>query len=176
MKFRNTDFQDVYIIDLEKIEDERGFFARAWDSAKFNELNLDSNIVQSNIVFTKKKGTIRGLHYQIPPFEESKLIRCTKGKIYDVILDLRPNSVTFKKWLGMQLSADRYEMIYVPKGFAHGYQSLEDDIEVFYHTTQSYSPNAEKGIRWDDPAFKIKWPLKASIISQKDSSWEMYKE
>ena len=176
MIFKKTNLEDAYVIELEKIEDERGFFARVWDSKKFLENNLNPNIVQCNISQSKLKGTIRGLHYQKNPFEENKLIRCTKGKIFDVLLDLRPKSKTFKKYGGFELSEDNHKMVYVPEGFAHGFQTLENNTEVFYQVSQFYTPNSENGIRWNDPAFKIKWPLKVTEISQKDQNWKLFKE
>jgi len=152
------------------------FFARVWDSKKFLENDLNPKIVQCNISQSKLKGTIRGLHYQKNPFEENKLIRCTKGKIFDVLLDLRPTSKTFKKYEGFELSEDNHKMVYVPEGFAHGFQTLENNTEVFYQVSQFYTPNSENGIRWNDPAFKIKWPLDVTEISQKDQNWKLFKE
>ena len=176
MIFKKTNLEDACVIELEKKEDERGFFARVWDSKKFLENNLNPNIVQCNISHSKLKGTIRGLHYQKNPFEENKLIRCTKGKIFDVLLDLRPKSKTFKKYEGFVLSEDNHKMVYVPEGFAHGFQTLENNTEVFYQVSQFYTPNSENGIRWNDPAFKIKWPLDVTEISQKDQNWKLFKE
>jgi len=176
MIFKKTNLEDACVIELEKIEDERGFFARVWDSKKFLENDLNPKIVQCNISRSKLKGTIRGLHYQKNPFEENKLIRCTKGKIFDVLLDLRPTSKTFKKYEGFELSEDNHKMVYVPEGFAHGFQTLENNTEVFYQVSQFYSPNSENGIRWNDPAFKIKWPLDVTEISQKDQNWKLFKE
>lgn len=172
MNFIKTRFNGVFIIQLEKKEDERGFFARAWDIKKFEEKNLNSKLVQSNISFTKKKGTIRGLHYQIHPYEETKIILCTKGSVFDVIIDLRSDSATYKKWVFHNLSSEDYKMLFIPEGFAHGFQTLEDNTEIFYHVSQFYTPSAERGIRWDDPLFNIDWPIKKKVISQKDNSYE----
>ena len=172
MNFIKTEFNGVFIIQLEKKEDERGFFARVWDIKKFVEKNLNSKLVQSNISFTKKKGTIRGLHYQIHPYEETKIILCTKGSIFDVIIDLRSDSATYKKWVFHNLSSEDYKMLFIPEGFAHGFQALEDNTEIFYHVSQFYTPSAERGIRWDDPLFNINWPIKKKVISQKDNSYE----
>jgi len=172
MNFIKTEFNGVFIIQLEKKEDERGFFARVWDIKKFVEKNLNSKLVQSNISFTKKKGTIRGLHYQIHPYEETKIILCTKGSIFDVIIDLRSDSATYKKWVFHNLSSEDYKMLFIPEGFAHGFQTLEDNTEIFYHVSQFYTPSAERGIRWDDPLFNIAWPIKKKVISQKDNSYE----
>lgn len=176
MIFKKMNLEGAYVIELEKIEDERGFFARVWDSKIFLENNLNPNMVQCNISRSKIKGTIRGLHYQKKPFEENKLIRCTKGKIFDVLLDLRPTSKTFKKYEGFELSEDNHKMIYVPEGFAHGFQTLENNTEVFYQVSQLYTPNSESGIKWNDPAFEIKWPLDVTEISQKDQNRKLFKE
>ena len=170
MIFSETKLSGAYIINIEKIEDERGFFARTWDKNEFSKRNLDSEFVQSSISVNKKKGTIRGMHYQDKPCEESKIVRCTKGRIFDVIIDLRTNSKTFKEWFSVELSGDNYKMLYIPKGFAHGFQTLEDNSEVFYEISEYYNSKFAKGVRWDDETFNIKWPLKVSIISQKDSS------
>ena len=172
MNFIKTKFNGVFIIQLEKKEDERGFFARVWDIKKFEEKNLNSKLVQSNISFTKKKGTIRGLHYQIHPYEETKIILCTKGSVFDVIIDLRSDSATYKKWVFHNLSSEDYKMLFIPEGFAHGFQTLEDNTEIFYQVSQFYTPSAERGIRWDDPLFNIDWPIKKKVISQKDNSYE----
>lgn len=166
-----TKLKDVFEIELERKTDDRGFFARSWDAKIFEEIGMNPNIVQCNISFSKKKGTLRGMHYQTHPFEESKLIRCTKGMIFDVIIDLRQESPTFKKWESFELTEKNHKMIYVPEGFAHGFQSLENNTEIFYQVSQFYTPNSEQGIRWDDSEFKIKWPLEISTISEKDASW-----
>ena len=172
MNFIKTKLNGVFIIQLEKKEDERGFFSRVWDIKKFEEKNLNSKLVQSNISFTKKKGTIRGLHYQIHPYEETKIILCTKGSVFDVIIDLRSDSATYKKWVFHNLSSEDYKMLFIPEGFAHGFQTLEDNTEIFYQVSQFYTPSAERGIRWDDPLFNIDWPIKKKVISQKDNSYE----
>lgn len=174
MIFTETDLKGAFIIDLEKFEDQRGFFSRAWDTKKFHEFGLNPRIVQCNISFTKKKGTIRGLHYQVYPYEETKLVRCTQGKIFDVIIDLRPNSKTLKKWRSFELSVENHQILYVPEGFAHGFQSLVDNTEIFYQVSQFYHSDSERGIRWNDPFFNIKWPLEITEISQKDNSWNLY--
>jgi dTDP-4-dehydrorhamnose 3,5-epimerase len=174
MIFNHTTLNDAFLIDIEKREDSRGFFARAWDIKEFQQNGLNSNLVQCNISRSKKKGTIRGMHYQKYPHQEAKLIRCTKGKIYDVIIDLRPNSKSYKKWEGFELSSDNYKLLYVPEGFAHGFQSLEDNTEIFYQVSQFYTPEAEAGIRWDDSTFNISWPLSSYIVSEKDSTWKKF--
>lgn len=176
MLFNKTTLEDVKLIEVEKFEDERGFFARVWDTKIFQDSEMSPNTVQCNISYTKVKGSIRGLHYQKKPFEESKLIRCTKGKILDVVIDLRPSSKTYKKYEGFELSENNHKMVYVPEGFAHGFQTLEDNTEVFYQVSQFYSPDYENGIRWNDPTFNIKWPIKVTEISQKDKSWKFFKQ
>jgi dTDP-4-dehydrorhamnose 3,5-epimerase len=174
MHFEKTELNDACIIDINEITDERGFFARAWCQHEFEENGLASNLVQANISFNRHKGTLRGMHYQQPPCEEAKLIRCTKGSIFDVMVDLRPASTTYAKWIGVELTAESHRMLYVPEGFAHGYQTLQDNSEVFYQVSEFYTPNAEHGARYDDPAFGITWPLEATVISDKDASWPPY--
>jgi dTDP-4-dehydrorhamnose 3,5-epimerase len=171
MKFRETELKGAFIIDLEKREDERGFFARSWCQKEFEEHGLTPTVVQANISYNKKKGTLRGMHYQAAPYEETKLVRCTRGAIVDVIIDVRPKSATFRKWIGVELTASNYTMLYVPEGFAHGFQTLEDDTEVVYQVSQFYTPGAERGIRWNDPAFQIKWPGPVETTSDKDANW-----
>ena len=174
MIFTETTLKNAYVIELEKREDHRGFFARTWDKKEFEEHNLNSNLVQCNVSFSKKCGTLRGMHYQKNPFEESKVIRCTKGKIFDVIIDLRSSSSTFKKWFGVELTEENYKMLYVPEGFAHGFQSLEDNSEIIYQVSEFYTPNSELGIHWNDPAFNITWPIEEKIITEKDNSWKLF--
>lgn len=174
MIFSKTKLDDVFIIELEKIEDERGFFARFYDIKKFEELGLNPKIVQCNISFNKKKGTIRGMHYQTHPFEEDKIIHCTRGAIFDVVIDLRTKSKTFKKWFGINLNAEEHKMLYIPKGFAHGFQTLEDNTEVFYQMSEFFMSEYSRGVRWDDNAFQITWPLKPTIISEKDQSYQPF--
>lgn len=175
MIFTETELKGAFIIDIEKREDERGFFARAWCQKELEAHGLKSHWVQANLAFSQRKGTLRGLHYQIAPYEEAKLMRCIRGAIYDVIIDLRPESPTYKQWLGVELTADNHRMLYVPEGFAHGYQSLVDDTEVFYPVSQFYIPGSERGVRWDDPAFAIEWPVtKNLILSDKDKSCPDY--
>ena len=168
MIFEKTDFEGVYIIEIEKQIDERGFFARSWDKNDFEENGLNSKLTQCNISLNNKKGTLRGMHYQIKPYQETKLIRCTQGRLFDVIIDLRIDSKSFKKWLNIELNEENYKMLYVPEGFAHGFQTLEDNTEIFYQMTQNYMPNFANGIRWNDPMFNINWPIKEPILSEKD--------
>lgn len=176
MKLVKTDLKGCYILEIEKILDHRGFFARVWDKDMFKKNHLTENLIQSGISFNKKKYTIRGMHYQSKPFEEVKVVRCTRGKIFDVIIDLRTNSSTFKKWISVELSEDNHQMIYIPTGMAHGFQTLEDNTEVFYQISQYYNPEYSKGVRWDDPEFSINWPNKSPILSEKDSKYADFKE
>ncbi len=171
MIFTKTKLKDAYIIEIEKWEDKRGFFARSWCQREFDAHGLISHLVQANISFNKKKGTLRGMHYQIAPYGETKLVRCIRGAIYDVIIDLRPDSPNCKQWIGVELTADNRKMLYVPENFAHGFITLEDNTEVFYQVSQFYSPEHERGVRYNDPAFGIKWPLDIEVISDKDKSW-----
>ena len=175
MIFKETDLLGPYIIEIEKCEDERGFFARTWDSNVCKEKGLNPVFVQSSISFNIEKGTVRGMHFQKPPYEEDKVVRCTKGKIFDVIIDLRDNSPTFTKWQGFELSEKNHKMLYIPKGFAHGFQTMENDSEVFYQMSEYFMPEYASGVRWDDPAFKIVWPLPISIISKKDLTYRRFK-
>jgi dTDP-4-dehydrorhamnose 3,5-epimerase len=171
MIFLETPLRGAYVIELEKYEDERGFFARSWCAKEFSTKGLDTNLVQCNVSFNKKKGTLRGLHYQLPPHAETKLVRCTKGSLYDVIVDLRANSPTFLKWFGVELAADNYRMLYIPQRFAHGFQTVEDGTEIFYQMSEFYAPQAAKGIRWNDPRLGIAWPEADRTTSQKDQEY-----
>ncbi|HVB66169.1 MAG TPA: dTDP-4-dehydrorhamnose 3,5-epimerase [Candidatus Acidoferrales bacterium] len=174
MLITKTKINNSYIIKIEKVKDNRGFFATTWDATKFVKYDLNPKMIECNVSFNKLKGTLRGLHYQMAPYEGAKLIRCTRGKIFDVILDLRPKSSTFMKWRGTILSSDNYKMNYVPDGCAHGFQTLDDNTEVFYQMSQVYMPKYSNGIRWDDPVFKISWPLKPTVISKKDLTWDFF--
>lgn len=174
MNFIELELKGAYIIEPKKIEDERGFFARSWDKKIFEEKSLNSNLVQCNISFNKKKGTIRGMHYQEHPYQEAKLVRCTKGSVYEVMIDLRKSSKTFKQWESVELNSDEHRMLYVPEGFALGFQTLEDNTELFYQMSQPYMPEFSRGIRWDDDVFKISWPLKITVISKNDMSFSPF--
>jgi dTDP-4-dehydrorhamnose 3,5-epimerase len=171
MIFEKTSISGVYIISIEKQEDDRGFFARIWDKEIFQEKELNTNIVQCSISSNKKKGTWRGFHIQHSPYEEAKIIRCTQGKMFDIVLDLRNDSLTFKKWFSIEISAENHKMLYVPEGCANGFQTLEDNTEAVYEITQVFKPKSSGGVRWDDPALGIKLPLPISKISKKDTSW-----
>lgn len=172
MKFHELELKGAYVIIPEKLEDERGFFARVWDKKIFHKNKLNSNILQCNISFNNKKGTLRGLHYQSNPFEESKLVRCTKGKAFEVLVDLRENSETYLKWTSVEISSDNLKMVFVPEGFALGFQTLEDETTLFYQMSEIYKPEYAKGIRYDDPNLRISWPLGVTVISKKDMSWK----
>ena len=176
MKFIEIRLKGAFIITPELLEDERGFFARIFCQREFEEHGLNSGLVQCNISFNKKKGTLRGVHYQASPHAEAKLVRCTAGAIGDIIIDLRSESPTFKQWFTAELSEKNHRMLYVPEGFAHGYQTLMPRTEVCYQVSAFYDPASERGVRWNDPAFGIEWPLPVAVVSQKDSSypdWEV---
>jgi len=171
VKFTETQLKGSYIIEPELIEDERGFFARSWCQNEFKEYGLNPNLVQCNISFNKKKGTLRGMHYQVAPHEEAKLVHFTKGAIYDVIIDLSSDSLTFKQWVAVELTAENHKILYIPEGFAHGFQTLEDNTEVFYQMSEFYHPECARGIRWNDPTFNIKWPIPVFCIADKDQKF-----
>jgi dTDP-4-dehydrorhamnose 3,5-epimerase len=174
MIFKETKLKDAFVIEIRELADERGFFARSWCQKEFEQHGLVPRVVQANISFNRKKGTVRGLHYQVAPHEETKLVRCTRGAIYDVIVDLRPESPTYREWIGAELTSDNRRMLFVPEGFAHGFQTLVDGTEVSYQVSQFYTPGAERGARYDDPAFRIEWPLPVGAISEKDRNWPDY--
>ena len=170
MIFNDTPVQGAYLIDLDKKGDERGFFARVFCQDEFRERDLSSEFVQVNNSRSADKGTLRGMHYQLPPKAETKLVRCIHGKLYDVVLDLREGSPTFGQHFGAELSGENRRMMYVPKGCAHGFITLTDDVEAFYFVDAFYGPDLERGVRWDDPAFNIQWPVTPTVISDKDRS------
>jgi dTDP-4-dehydrorhamnose 3,5-epimerase len=170
MRFIETILKGAFIIIPDLIEDERGFFARAFCRREFEENALNPDLMQCNISFNESKGMLRGMHYQSGPQAEVKLVRCTAGAIYDVIIDLRPESPTFKQWLSTELTGNNHHLLYVPEGFAHGYQTMTPETEVFYQVSAFYHPASERGIRWDDPAFGVEWPLPITVISKKDAS------
>lgn len=170
MKFTETELTGAFIIEPERLEDERGFFARAFCEREFAAHGLETRFVQCSISFNRRKGTLRGMHYQAPPHEETKTVRCTSGAIYDVIIDLRPDSATYRKWIGVELSAENHRTLYIPRGFAHGFQTLTDNCEVFYQMSQFYASQAARTKRWDAPDFRIRWPLDPSIMSRRDAN------
>jgi dTDP-4-dehydrorhamnose 3,5-epimerase len=168
MRYTELRLKGAYIIDLDRLEDQRGFFARAWDEKEFSEHNLESRFVQSNVSYNIRRGTVRGMHYQRAPHAEVKLVRCTSGSILDVIVDIRPGSSTELEWTGVELSRANRRMMYVPHGFAHGYQTLEDDSEVTYQVSEFYHPESEGRLLWNDPAVGVEWPIDEVVISEKD--------
>jgi dTDP-4-dehydrorhamnose 3,5-epimerase len=173
MNFAELSLPGAYVIDLEPIGDERGFFARMLCQEEFGKHGLDMKIVQANVSYSAERGTLRGLHYQIPPHGENKLIRCVRGAVFDVMVDLRPDSPTYLAWEGVELSAQNRRMAYVPEGFAHGFLTLTDDCEVLYPVTAAYAPSAERGLRYDDPSIDIEWPATVRVVSKKDQSWPL---
>lgn len=168
MIFTETKLKGAFVIELDKRVDERGFFARSWCQQEFAERGLNPKLVQCNISFNRWQGTLRGMHYQIAPYEEAKLVRCSRGALYDVIIDLRAESPTAKQWFGVGLTAANGRMLYVPEGFAHGFQTLQDETEVFYQMAEYYHPECARGLRPNDPAFNIHWPLPGTIIDDRD--------
>ena len=171
MIFTETKLQGAFILELDKREDDRGFFARSWCQKEFQAHHLNPRIVQCNISFNRMKGTLRGMHYQAAPLAEAKLVRCTAGALYDVIIDLRPDSPTYKQHVSEVLSAANYKMMYVPEGFAHGFQTLEDDTEIFYQMSEFYSSEHARGVRYNDPAFGIKWMIGNPVIVDRDRNY-----
>jgi dTDP-4-dehydrorhamnose 3,5-epimerase len=171
MIFQEAKLLGVYIIEPKKISDDRGSFFRSFCQDEFKNYHLNPNIAQCNLSFNHTKGTVRGMHFQRYPKAETKLVRCIRGSIYDVVIDLRPQSSTYCKWISVELTANNYQMLYVPEGFAHGFQTLEDNTEVFYQMSESYFPEYSAGVRWDDLAFDIKFPLEITSISQKDQTY-----
>jgi len=171
MIFTETPISGAFRVELEPHRDDRGFFARAWCREEFAAHDLSASFVQANLALSHEAGTLRGLHYQTAPHQEAKFFRCLRGAAYDVIVDLRPDSPTFLQWHAERLTATQRNALYVPEGCAHGYQTLEDDTELFYQVTAAYTPGAEQGIRYDDPAFEIEWPRSVTALSDKDRSW-----
>jgi dTDP-4-dehydrorhamnose 3,5-epimerase len=176
MLFTETELTGAFLIEPERREDFRGFFARTWCETEVAAHGINPRVVQCNISFNLRKGTLRGMHYQKPPFAEAKLVRCTMGAIYDVIIDLRHDSPTFKRHLAVVLTAGNRRMLYVPEGFAHGFQTLEDNTEVFYQMSRCYSPDHATGVRWNDPAFDVQWPLLDPIILERDAAYPDFVE
>lgn len=171
MIFREGELRGVYIIEPEYRVDDRGFFARIWCQHEFEVCRLNPRLAQCNVSFNHKRGTLRGMHYQLSPHAEVKIVRCTRGGIYDVALDLRPDSPTYKRWQAVELTDRNRLALYIPEGVAHGYQTLTDNTEVYYQVSEFYSPDSEAGIRWNDPALAIRWPLLDPIVSSKDARW-----
>jgi dTDP-4-dehydrorhamnose 3,5-epimerase len=174
--FTETALPGVFVIDVERVEDERGFFARTWSEDEFRERGLDPTVVQCSLSYNARKATLRGLHYQRSPHEETKIVRCTAGAIYDVAVDLRPSSPTCGKWTAVELTADNRRMLYIPRGVAHGFITLTDASEVLYQMGARYVAEAAAGIRWDDPAFAVDWPLRPLVMSERDRTYPLWKE
>src|SRR5688500_17246437 len=175
MTFVDTPLSGLYLIECDQQVDARGFFARIWCKREFTDRGLNADLVQISVSYNRCSGTLRGLHYQAPPFEETKLVRCTRGALFDVAVDLRAESPTYLQWYGTTLTAQNRTMIYIPEGFAHGFQTLEDDTEAVYHITEFYAPSAARGARWNDPVFGIQWPDAARrILSAKDERWPAF--
>jgi dTDP-4-dehydrorhamnose 3,5-epimerase len=172
--FQETRLKGAFLVDLKHLEDERGFFARSFCQKEFLEHGLDPKVVQCNVSFNKNKGTVRGMHYQVPPCAEAKLVRCTSGAIYDVIVDLRYDSPTLLQWYAIELTAANRTALYIPKEFAHGFQTLADNTEVFYQMSEFYAPEFAHGFRWNDSLFNIQWPIEVSTISPKDQAYPDY--
>ncbi len=175
MTFHEKNIHGAFEIQLERKADERGFFARSWCQKEFESHGLNPKLVQCNVSFNTQKGTLRGMHYQAAPYEEAKVVRCTRGAIYDVVIDLRPESRTFKSWIAAVLTAENRNMIYVPEGCAHGFLTLEDATEVFYQMSEIYNAESARGVRWNDPAFQISWPTRVEVISERDRSYPDFK-
>lgn len=176
MIFRETPLKGAYTIELERSEDVRGFFARSWCQKEFKLMGLNDRLVQCNISFNKKAGTLRGMHFQIHPYEEAKLVRCTMGAIFDVIIDLRKDSPSYKKYFDVTMTSENRTLLYVPEGFAHGFLTLEDNTEIFYQMSEFYAPEYARGYRWNDPEFGIKWPQDVFVISERDLSYSDFVE
>lgn len=176
MIFTETKLPGAFVIDLNAHQDERGFFAQSWSAQEFAARGLNPQMVECNVSFSKRKGTLRGMHFQSPPHAQAKLVRCTAGAIYDVIIDLRRESSTFKEWVAVELTAANHRMLYVPEGFAHGFQTLADNTEIFYQMADVYAPQCESAVRWDDKAFSIDWPPAERIIIARDESYPDFNE
>lgn len=176
MIFSETKLSGSFVIDLERREDERGFFARAFCQHEFEEHGLKPVIAQANIGFNRKRGCVRGMHFQYPPAAETKVVRCTRGGVLDIIVDLRPESPTFLEHVEVELTADNHRAIYIPERFAHGYQTFADETETSYQVGEFYTPGVEGGLRYDDPALGLSWPLPVSVISEKDAGWALFSE
>jgi dTDP-4-dehydrorhamnose 3,5-epimerase len=172
--FKQLELAGAYAIDLQLHEDNRGFFARSWCKQEFMTHGLQTEFVQSNISFNRRKGTLRGMHFQVQPSEEVKLVRVTRGALYDVIIDLRPSSKTYLKHMGVRLTSENRTMLYIPKGFAHGFLTLEDNTEISYQMSEFYNPEAQRGVRWNDPAFGIQWPASVEVISDRDNDYHNF--
>lgn len=173
MIFTETRIPGAWIVDPKPIVDDRGLFAMTWLPAEFESRGLDASLAQCNLAWNHKRGTLRGMHFQRAPHEQAKLVRCTRGAVLDVVVDLREGSPTFRQWEAIELNQDNRRMLYIPKGLAHGYLTLTDGVEVFYQTSSPWAPQAEAGVRWNDPAFGIEWPFEPVKISERDATWPL---
>ena len=171
MIFRDTNIPGVVVVELDKVADERGFFARSFCVAEFADHGIAMPVAQCSVSFNEKRGTLRGLHYQVAPSTETKLVRCTRGAMFDVAVDLRPESPTYCRWIGVELDADAHRAVFIPSGCAHGFQTLSDEAEVFYLMGEAYDPALDRGVRWNDPAFGIDWPIEPTVISERDAGF-----
>ncbi len=176
MKFVPTLLSGAYVVEMTPLRDDRGFFARTFCSQEFAERGLNPNVAQCNASFNRKRGTLRGMHFQAEPHAEAKVVRCTQGVAWDVIVDLRAGSPTYRKWFGIELSAGARNALYIPEGFAHGFQTLTDDTEILYMMSESYYPESARGVRWDDPAFGIDWPIANPTMSERDRAYSLASE
>ena len=174
MRFVETKLKGAYVVEPLRIEDERGFFARTWSQKEWDAEGLDSRLLECNVSFNKRAGTLRGMHYQTAPYAQPKLVRCTAGALYDVIVDLRPDSPTHRQWLGVELSAENLRSLFIPEGMAHGFQTLLDETEVLYQMSEVFAPEYGRGVRWNDPAFGIEWPRAVTVINERDASYTDY--
>jgi dTDP-4-dehydrorhamnose 3,5-epimerase len=174
MIFNTTQLDGAWLIEIQPIEDQRGFFARTWCRQDFAMQGLDTELAQESLSFNRHCGTVRGMHFQWPPHAETKIVRCARGAIFDVIVDLRRRSLSYLQWQGFELTAENRRALYIPKGFAHGFQTLRDDVEVVYQISVPYAPSAAGGYRYDDAAFGIIWPLPAAVISERDLLWPAF--
>jgi len=175
VKLRATGLQGVHVVEIEALEDARGMFARTFCADEFRRLGLDPHVAQCSVSSSLRRGTLRGLHWQAAPHGEAKLVRCVKGAVYDVALDLRPDSPSFRIWVAVELDAGRHEALYLPEGVAHGYQTLADDCEMYYQMSIAYHPEAARGVRWNDPAFSIRWPIANPILAERDATYPDFK-
>jgi len=174
LKFKSTKFKNLFVIEIEPVRDNRGFFARVWDKKIFQEKGLSNDFVQNSISQNLKKGTLRGMHYQIKPCEEDKIVSCINGKIFDVVIDLRPDAKTYLKKFEIELDSNDHKSLFIPKGFAHGFQTLVDNTEVYYQISQFFKPEFSRGILWCDPFFNISWPISNPILSKKDKTYQNF--
>lgn len=171
MRFTESKLRGSFLIDMAPIEDQRGFFARSFCRREFEQQGLNPHVAQCSVSFNKLKGTLRGMHYQMPPCAEVKVVRCTMGSIYDVIIDLRPDSPTFKQWTGVELNARNHKALYIPEGFAHGFLTLADESEVHYQMSEFFAPEYSAGVRWNDPSFSVQWPGEVKVIADRDLNY-----